>query len=289
MKREILVPAAFALIITLEGTGQSFANPPECAVYGTEVQCPMVLNAQTWYHLEPGEYLRLNNSTGGAVQINEVRPVSNAGGTWQETCVGIDGADPYRPPPVPGIGEVGCMDKGPDESGYQVLRWDGITTALAVESGHWLYVGMNGSPTAPHDFLVTVLPNISGIQSWRQPKADIQGFTYCNGAWQVTPGSWEAGWQNTRGHNLTLRGALVYATSGANPNTHSVQAACLYIVMPDRITVRVQYCQNGLNARGVWDLPDQVIYPNEYVIGQAGNSCPSGGVWDWAAYFFVTY
>ena len=284
---------SFVATLILSGglvtAAHAVTNPPQCVQNGLTIQCPIVVNAQTWYHLEPGQFLRLDNSPGGmSVQVNEVRPFSSVAGTWQETCVGIDGLDVFNPPPVPGVGEIGCTDKDPSESAYptNLLRWDGATTALSLLPGHSLQIGINGNPTAAHDFLITVLPNVSGIQAWRQPKVDSLGFFFCNGGWQISPGSWQNGWRNTTGHNITLTGALIYATSGTTPNTHSVTAACLYIVGSDGVTTRVTYC-TGMNTRGINNFPDQTVFPNEYVIGQAAHFCPTGGVWDWAAYFFV--
>lgn len=227
----------------------------------------------------PGSYVTFTNRTGAYLQVNEVIAITGEQATWSEFCVYLN--DFVTGQNTPGRGEVGCTAKNIGEN-YPPIRW-GTTTGLSVAPGSMVYLNSHTEPAAiNHTYSLVVKPQTSGLYSWRAPKLDT--VITCSGQQQSTP--WTP-WTNTTGGDLHLAGASIYSVSGVASNPNTVTGACVYVLRPDG-SVRFSNCDSAARTRsGQLDFPTQVIQAGESVAGQAINTCPSGAVWDWAAFLLV--
>lgn len=282
MKTRAILLSLIALLVS----GLSFVPAQNaranhgCTTVGALLACELHLQGTYSYFINGNSHraLRLTNHTGQAVQLNQVAATPVVTNLWGEYCVYRDHFDTEQV--APGIGEVGCINKEAYESGFLPLRWDGISTALAVPNGSTIYIQgyvKNGqSQDWRNTFTISSRPQIAGIISYRQPKVDQ--VIACNGGPQLT--AWSP-WKNTTGHNLVIGGATIYA-GGLN---HSVDVAAIYILNTNR-EVRWSYT-TGVNTRNVIDFPNQVVRPNEFIAGQARNTCQVGQLWGWAGYIYT--
>lgn len=238
--------------------------------------CPMHLSGTYFYPIDanPEVVLRLVNNTGEPIQIDQVWAdpvVHNRSG---EFCVFLDHFATRQD--SPGVGEVGCSNKYPSEGNYRQLRWDDLSSAavegLAVSPGSVVYIqgyvnGIDGQKDLRNTFRVSTRPQTRGVLSYRQPRVD-KVFT-CDGTRQVT--AWGP-WKNTTGHDLIIGGAWIYSEP---------DAANIYIL---NSSGNIRWTYFGANTRGLIDFPNQVIRPNESIVGQASHTCPVGQKWDWVGY-----
>ncbi|WP_148273486.1 hypothetical protein [Stigmatella aurantiaca] len=245
-----------------------------------EMVCP--LRAGTFTFTVPKfVHVRLNNSTGSYLQIDQVQGQGPDAGGFGEYGVFLNLYATAQT--SPGKGEVGTgyKDSGP---GYPPIRWDSTAeaTGLSVPPGSTVYLDHNWqSGAASFTYTVTSRPQTTGVSSWRQPQADQ--VISCNGTRQQT--TWGP-WKNTTAANYYLRGAQIYVSSG-KPVRSVTDSACLYI-LDTTGNVRWHQC-DGVNVRGRVAVSSvQVVRPGESVAAQAANTCPVGAVWDWVAYMYIS-
>ncbi len=281
--RHILVTAVF--ITTLLGVGSSFAqNPADCVEDRVFIICDLQLNTTTYQINNPSLALKLVNNLGYSVQINQVagHSLSNqSANNLGEYCVFLDEFAIEQQ--EPGIGEVGCNTKDSTEIDFLPVQWDGTNTALAIPPGSEIF--FQGrillEPLDDHDFefTITAYPQASGVNAYRQPKADE--IIACNGSNQWT--SWNV-WENTNLHDVAITGATIFARD-TELDGHQVDAACIYVLDYNQ-SVRWSYCSN-VNIRGRVDFADVTVLQGESIAAQARHSCAAGNHWDWAAYIYT--
>lgn len=277
-----------ALIGSMAIMPEIYAANEGCVIDGDVLACDLRLGA-TQYIIDGSQTkrLQLTNNTGTYTQINQVWSEPVLTGYWGEYCAYIN--DMIAGQTTPGVGEVGCTHKDANEPAYGALQWDGYTTALALTPGSVLHVGgyvWNSDANPPGKdyrtaYYVSVYPESSGVISYRQPRNDE--IIPCDGTKQST--SW-APWKNTTGRNLVLTGAMIFAVDPVALNT--VDEACIAVLDSTGANVRWQYC-NNVNSRGRVDFPDVVVAPNEYIGGQANNTCAAGADWDWGSFIYTYY
>jgi len=273
-----------AAVAVLLAAAAAAAQNPQCSVSGTALVCPLLTGIQQYQIPRPGapdgvNFLKLTNSYGYNVQINQITATAVVGGLWGEYCA-------YRnvfatQQPSLGIGEVGCQSKNVAGAAYPPLEWDGTNTALAVNPGDIIFIqGYFKNPDSSMNyslsFTVASYVQSAGVLAARCPHVDTAN--YCNGQNQNSP--WTP-WQNTGSTPHYVHGALIYAVVPGGDATHS---ACSYI-LDTAGTIRWRFCA-GENHRGVVTWPTQKIMPGESLVAQATMRCQAPGVWDFAAYHF---
>lgn len=222
-------------------------------------------------------FVSFTNRTGSALQVNQINAYTGETAYWSEFCSTLDvGSNNQK---TPGIGEVACITKQPNQN-YLPLTF-GSGTGMTVQPGQVITMGSHTEPAMEsHTFTLNVAPQATGVQMWRQPRAD--DIVHCNGLPQAT--AW-APWTNTTGVQLHVHGALIYAESGTATASEMNGSACVYVLNADG-TVKTGLCNDALRTRGDASF-EMTVEPGEALAAQAINTCAAPGLWDYAAYLRV--